>query len=90
MKQSLSNTLILIIGAFILSLIGLIAWYNIEKEESQLIAQNIKYAIDKGIDPLAVRCAYASGGKIDTICVLYITHNKSKDLGDISTPLIRK
>jgi hypothetical protein len=90
MKQQYNNTLIMIIGIFILSVIGIFAWYTLKKDENQLIAQNIKYAADKGIDPLAVRCAYAAEGKIDTICVLYITHNKSKDLGDITAPLIRK
>lgn len=90
MKQQVSNSLIIIIGLFILSLIGIYSWYNIAHEENQLISQNIKYAADKGIDPLAVRCAYASEGKVDTICVLYITHNKTKDFGDISTPIIRK
>jgi hypothetical protein len=38
-----------------------------------LMAQNITNAIDKGIDPMAVRCAYASSG--DQICLAYsITH----------------
>jgi hypothetical protein len=38
-----------------------------------LMAENITNAIDKGIDPMAVRCAYASSG--DQICLAYsITH----------------
>jgi len=90
MKPQANNSLIIIAGLFVLAFAALIAWYTIAHDENQLIAQNIKYAADKGIDPLAVRCAYAAEGKVDTICVLYITHNKSKDLGDISTPLIRK
>jgi hypothetical protein len=90
MKQQLNNSSIVTIGLLLLGFVGIIAWYTLAHEENALIAQNIKYAADKGIDPLAVRCAYASAGKVDTICVLYITHHKTKDLGDISTPIIRK
>ena len=90
MKQQINNSLAIIVGAFILGFAALFAWYTLAHEENILIAQNIKYAADKGIDPLAVRCAYAAEGKVDTICVLYITHNKAKDTGDITVPLIKK
>lgn len=90
MKQQINNSLAIIVGAFILAFAALFAWYTLAHEENILIAQNIKYAADKGIDPLAVRCAYAAEGKVDTICVLYITHNKAKDTGDITVPLIKK
>lgn len=90
MKHQVNNTIIIVIGIFLLALVGIFAWYTLAHEENLQIAQNIKYAADKGIDPLAVRCAYAAEGKVDTICVLYITHNRTKDLGDISSPLIKK
>lgn len=41
--------------------------------EKELMAQNIDMAIQKGIDPMTVRCSYAKVD--DTICVAYaITH----------------
>ena len=41
--------------------------------EIKAMQSNISAAIEKGIDPVAVRCAYAS--KDDNVCVVYaITH----------------
>jgi len=46
-------------------------YYN----QTQAMKSNIDVAISKGIDPVAVRCAYGSS---DQICLAYaITHGKS-------------
>jgi hypothetical protein len=37
--------------------------------ESNLMARNIESAIEKGIDPLSVRCSYAKQN--DTICIVF-------------------
>lgn len=43
--------------------------------ETLAMKSNIDSALVKGIDPLAVRCAY--GKQSDTICVAYaVSHNK--------------
>lgn len=42
-------------------------YYNIEREQS--MKSNIETAIAKGIDPIAVRCAYAD--RNDAICISY-------------------
>jgi hypothetical protein len=43
------------------------------------IERNIESAIVKGIDPLAVRCAYAK--RDDTICIVYASsHNSPSSL----------
>ena len=39
------------------------------------IERNIESAIVKGIDPLAVRCAYAK--RDDTICIVYASSHNS-------------
>ena len=51
-------------------------YYNIRDRE--LMANNIENAIQKGIDPMTVRCSYA---KIDdTICVAFaITHTSTSN-----------
>lgn len=41
-------------------------YYNIKKDEA--MKSNIESAIVKGIDPLAVRCAYDATG---TVCSIY-------------------
>lgn len=52
--------------AFI-SLVGSITFYNYSELKS--IERNIESAIVKGIDPVAVRCAYTKS--TDVICVAY-------------------
>ena len=51
----------------IMTLIGSITFYKYN--ELQAIRSNIESAIVKGIDPIAVRCAYAS--ERDVVCVAY-------------------
>lgn len=42
--------------------------------EKELMSKNIESAINKGIDPIAVRCSYAE--PTDNVCLAYaITHN---------------
>lgn len=52
-----------------------IAYYNVKRDD--LLSRNIENGIVKGIDPVAVRCAYASQG--DNICVAYAA-TKSHEL----------
>lgn len=41
--------------------------------EQELMSKNIERAIEKGIDPIAVRCSYANAN--DRVCLAYsITH----------------
>lgn len=47
--------------------IGSIAYYNIQS--NAMMSRNIENGIVKGIDPVAVRCAYANSG--DNVCVAY-------------------
>lgn len=56
-------------------------YYHIE--DRKLMSKNIEDAIEKGIDPLSVRCAYAS--EIDAVCVAYAYTHKTE-----SQPLTKK
>ena len=51
----------------LLSITGGVGYYF--TLDRQLMARNIKDAIDKGIDPMSVRCSYAN--QSDTVCVAY-------------------
>lgn len=55
--------------------------YNIN--DRKLMAENINRAIEKGVDPLSVRCSYASSH--DLICVSFAasSHNPT-------SPLVKK
>lgn len=63
-----------IVGAVLVSMTAIICitYYSLQKDLA--MKSNIESAIVKGIDPVAVRCAYGSS---DTLCIVYAsTHNK--------------
>jgi hypothetical protein len=57
----------------IVTLIGSITYYK--HSEMMAIKSNVESAIVKGIDPVAVRCAYAS--ERDVVCVAYAASHQS-------------
>jgi len=59
----------LMVMCFILSL----SYYNLKQDE--LMSKNIETAVDRGIDPLAVRCSYSS--RDDMICIVYAASGRS-------------
>lgn len=61
------NVFVISLLIAIVSLIGSVTFY--QYNELQAIKSNVESAIVKGIDPIAVRCAYAS--ERDVVCVAY-------------------
>jgi hypothetical protein len=60
------------------TLIGSVTFYQYSELKS--VERNVESAIVKGIDPVAVRCAYAS--QSDVVCVAYAASNQQ----GMSTP----
>lgn len=80
-KKEISGlTFLICITLVVLSGIVSIGYYNVN--DRKLMAQNIDSAISKGIDPISVRCSYASS--TDTICVAFAasaaSHNVSSQV----------
>ena len=61
------NVFIISLLIAVVSLIGSVTFY--QYNELQAIKSNVESAIVKGIDPIAVRCAYAT--ERDVVCVAY-------------------
>jgi hypothetical protein len=57
----------------VITLIGSITFYKYSELKS--IERNVESAIVKGIDPIAVRCAYAN--ERDVVCVAYGSNHSS-------------
>ena len=55
----------------VVTLISSVTYYNIKKDEA--IKSSVESAIVKGIDPMAVRCAY---GAKDNVCIVYAASKK--------------
>lgn len=70
MKAEFVATVIAATIAIISIVVGLV-YYNIKRDEA--MKSNIESAIVKGIDPVAVKCAY---GHADNVCVVYAATRK--------------
>lgn len=68
-----SMTWIISLTLMVICLILSLSYYNLKQDE--LMAANIETAVEKGIDPLAVRCSYSS--REDTICIVYAASGKT-------------
>jgi large-conductance mechanosensitive channel len=68
------NVLTVSIALVILTMIGAVTFYQYSELKS--LERNVESAIVKGIDPVAVRCAYAK--QTDTICIAYGTAVRPK------------
>jgi hypothetical protein len=72
-KNTYSNqTMTIGITLIFLAFIGSLTHYNIE--ERKLMASNIDTAVQKGIDPLSVRCSYAKSD--DIVCVTFASNSQ--------------
>jgi len=49
----------------------ILSYTNFRTKDRQLMAENIQVAIEKGINPMTVRCSYAKSE--DVICVAFAT-----------------
>lgn len=58
----------------IFALIGGRGYYSVV--DRKLMSQNIERAIERGIDPLSVRCSYADSD--DLVCVAYAAATGTK------------
>jgi ABC-type dipeptide/oligopeptide/nickel transport system permease component len=69
-----NESTVLIICATILAISGVLSILVYNVQENNLKSQNIETAIAKGIDPLSVRCSYAS--RQDILCIAYAASKK--------------
>ena len=57
-------------------------------ETNKALSESVKFALNKGIEPLAVTCAYELDETPSTLCVMYV--NRITDHNDITVPVTRK
>jgi hypothetical protein len=67
-------TFILALVLAFIALVSSITFYNLKKDEA--IQLGISTAMEKGIDPVAVRCAFSSPE--DKMCLVYVAANKKQ------------
>ena len=64
--------LVISVSIVLLAIIGALSYYNVNQNNN--MARNLDNIAGKGIDPVAVRCAYANSS--DTICIAYAASGK--------------
>ena len=85
MSEKLNITFAICLSIIILTCIGSYQYYH--TQDRQLMSKNVTDAIDKGIDPLSVRCAYAS--EVDAVCVAYAYSSKTPDFQPAPTTKVK-
>jgi cation transport regulator ChaB len=58
-----------IIGLFVLILVSIISFTVFKIHDRDLMAKSLQSAIEKGVDPMTVRCSYSSDS--DAVCVAF-------------------
>lgn len=61
------------------AMLGSVTYYNVVQQEK--FAENIQIAMDKGIDPMAVRCSYEKTH--DVICIAYAASGKKAETAPV-------
>jgi hypothetical protein len=69
MKDFIKIDSVLIICVTIVFLAAVLSFANYQMNDRNLMANNIKDAIQAGVNPLTVRCSYAKSD--DAVCVAY-------------------
>jgi len=75
------KTITLCIASIVLTFIIAMTWYHIN--DRGLMADNINKAVEKGIDPLSVRCSYVSSQ--DIICIAFAASAQSHNVAQQAT-----
>ncbi len=75
-------TWIVSVTLMIVTLVISVCYYNLKKDE--LMSKNIDTAVEKGIDPMAVRCSYSA--RDDIICIAYAASGNSAPTSPMPLP----
>jgi hydrogenase maturation factor len=59
----------IILAVTLVMICGILSTVIYKYQEKTLLTKNIELAVGKGVDPVAIRCAFA--GSSDAICIAY-------------------
>lgn len=82
MKLEFIVAVVLCFGA----VIGSLTYANVTQKE--IFAKSMALAMEKGIDPMAVRCSYAE--TYDTVCIAYAASGKKAEIAPGMRPEVKK
>ena len=83
MNDTTKIVIALISSITVLTVAGICSVAYTSHLRNQLMAKDIQAAIDKGVNPLVVRCAYADDR--DTICLVHATAKTTVDKIEMKT-----
>lgn len=88
MNKELHFLYVLAFAGTIILCVSMYTKYIETIERNKVISEAVKFALDKGIDPLAVTCAYESSDNPSTLCIMYV--NKTQVSGESLIQLHKK
>lgn len=79
-----------VLSIAVLMFFGMIIYskHTEQVETNKALSEGVKFALDKGIEPLAVTCAYEMDETPSSLCVMYV--NRVNQTGDISVQVTKK
>ncbi len=78
--------IILAVVVCFVSVIGSLTYSSVKQNEN--VAKSMALAMEKGIDPMAVRCSYAE--RNDTVCIAYAASGKKAEIAPGVRPEVKK
>lgn len=73
-----------VIGAATLAQLTINKHHELKIRQTQIMSEDIKTALSKGIDPIVVRCAYAS--ETDQVCLIRAASRNAEQHVELRTP----
>lgn len=88
MSKELHFLYVIVIGVLLFFAMLVYSKHTETIETNRALSEAVKFALDKGIEPLAVTCAYEMDETPSSLCVMYV--NRVNQNNDISVQVTKK
>ena len=88
MSKELHFLYVIVIGILLFFAMLVYSKHTETIETNRALSEAVKFALDKGIEPLAVTCAYEMDETPSSLCVMYV--NRVNGNNDISVQVTKK
>ena len=83
----MNNIFLAIAGMSFVLAMSVVASHSYNKNSMmEAMSKDIQRAVDKGIDPMVIRCAYMASGEMDTLCALHAAGRGSERRVELVRP----
>lgn len=87
-NNNLHYLYVIVVGVLAFFAMVIFAMYQQNQAKTAALSEAVKFALQKGIEPLAVTCAYEMDNTPSPLCVMYV--NRVQSTNDISVQVTKK